>query len=211
MTREQMNNLVEQYFNKEGYEFPTHQFEHRLESTSSSMIYSMLRELEPTLCLHIGTWNGGSTAVSLAAMEKNKKPYLYITSELLEDKRAQTVYNVFQHVHTAPFMLGDITKQLPVLERLGKLDYLFVDTDHDLETTEWIFKNVVPMLRSGGLYVMHDWPVEEKKGKWISKDDSWEETDYIIKLHESGKLPLSPLYWTWNNPGQEETGFFTKI
>lgn len=201
MTNQQIIDLVNKYFNAEGYTFPG-DFEHRFDPESSAILYSVLREFKPKNCLSIGTWEGGSVCVIMAALLKNENEFSFTASEILDDKRANTQQHCLAKNGVAPIMIGDITQNLDKVP--DELDFLFVDTNHDLETTVWIFKNVVLRLKKGALLAMHDWAVEEKEGELIGKGDhgkgGWPETDYIMDLLRENKLPVEKIHWTWNNP-----------
>lgn len=206
MTNEEMSQLVNKYFNVEGYTFPDH-FEHRVDADSSAVIYSMVRENKPTNVLQIGCWEGGTTSVIMAALLKNEKPFNFLASEILSDKVEHTALHCVEKNNQSPIIIGDITKSLDRIPE--KVDFLYHDTDHDFDTTKWVLDNIFPKLKEGALVIFHDWAVEDKDGKWIAKGGAWPETEYMIKLHEEGKLPLEKVYWNYHNPGQWETGVFT--
>lgn len=198
MKNSEIRALVQVYFNHEGYEFP-HNFEHRFDPDSSAILYSLIRRHQPKRCLHIGTWQGGSACITVSALEKNGYKYMYVASELLDDKREEAQQHVFEKTGVVPTMIGDITKNEVLIP--NDLDFLFVDTDHDLETTKWIVDNVFPKLQNNALVVFHDWAVQDVDGKLVGKGDGgkggWPETDYIMGLLEQGLLPLETLYWTY--------------
>lgn len=217
MTNGEMTDLNLKYFLKEGYSFPV-EFEHRLDQDSSACLYSLVRKYNPKKVLHIGTWEGGSTCVIMAALLKNKeedgKDFLYVASELLDDKRACTYTHCMEKHGTAPLMIGDITKNLDKVP--SKIDFLFSDHDHDWDTTAWEFDNIMPRVKKGSLICFHDWAVEElSDGRWNGKGidgaGGWPETQYIMDLHAAGKLPMEKLWWNYHNPDAWETGFFIKI
>lgn len=209
MTKDEMSLLVDKYFSKEGYQFPTG-FEHRFERDSSAMMYSIIRKYKPSKCLEIGSWLGGSTAVIMAALIKNGNPFTFVCSELEDDLRKSTAQNVLQHQGREPIMVGDITKNLDKIPE--SLDFLFVDTNHDLDTTKWIVENIWPKVSKGGIFCMHDWPVYELDGVLKPKDGSWPETQYLLSLMEKNTFPFKKLYFAYeNNPGEKETGFWINL
>lgn len=211
MTKEEIDLLVERYFNKEGYTFPGY-FEHRLEPVSSGIMYSIIRKFKPKRCLEIGAWHGGSACLIMGALLKNDQPFEFYSSELLDDLRNETEDNVFRKFGQTPIMLGDITKNLG---RLPELDFVFVDTDHDLNTTKWIVEHIWPLLKPGALFCMHDWAVVSEAGKLKGKGDlgvgGWPETQYLMDLHEQKKFPFEKIFWTYKVTGNEESGFWLKI
>ena len=210
LTTEEINKLIDQYFNAEGYQFPNH-FEHRYDPDSSAITYSLIRHFKPKTILHIGTWEGGSVCVIMAALMMNKQPFVYIASELLRDRRANTAQHCLERNGVIPMMVGDITENLDKIP--NNIDFLFHDTDHDLKTTSWIFEHVIPKLKNGALVNFHDWPVKDVEGVWLSKQDIkkdtiWPETEYILELYKAGKLPFEKLYFSYEERGNTEAGFF---
>lgn len=218
MNNNEVVQLVDKYFRSEGYIFPT-DFEHRFDRDSSAILYSLIRHYKPKNCLAIGTWEGGSTCVMMAAMLKNKNKANYVASELLDDKRMEAEQNCIKKNKVAPTMIGDITKNLNKVPK--ELDFLFVDTDHDFDTTKWIFENIMPRVKKGALVAFHDWAVEEKNGEIIGKgadgQGGWPETEYMMDLWRKKKLPFKKLYWGYNNPLWEgmwhpcESAFWEKL
>lgn len=193
----------------EDYKMPK-DFEHRVEGRSLLAIYSFLRKVNPTNCLQIGCWEGGTTNVIMHALKKNGWEFRFVASELLDDKRESTRKHVLRDTGLEPEMVGDCTTSIP--DDLQEIDFFYHDTDHDTETTKWVVKNIFPRLKDGALVIFHDWAVTDKDGEWVGKGEGgvggWGETEYLIDLHRQGKLPLKKVYWNYGNPGQEETGVF---
>src|SRR5258708_15962051 len=144
----------------------------------------------------------------MSALQKNGKPFDYIASELLDDKREATGENVFAKCGRSPIMIGDITKYstLAPLE----LDLLFVDTDHDAEVTQFIVDNIWPRLKKGGLLALHDFAVEEKDGIWVGKGHDGigglPETQLYTDMFHNKKWPFKKLYWCTHNLFRNEIG-----
>jgi hypothetical protein len=209
MNNDEVKALVDKYFQSEGYTFPA-DFEHRVDNDSLSVIYSFVRDFKPKSCLQIGTWEGGTTLIVLSALLKNKLPYTFVASELLNDKRENTKQHAIQKCGVAPTMIGDITKCLDEVPE--EIDFLYHDSDHDAETTVWVYNNIFPRLKDGALVIFHDWAVEDHEGVWSGKGPNgtggWPETTIMMDLHNAGKLPLEKVYWNYHNPGDWETGVF---
>lgn len=207
MTNDEINILLKEYWEPINYNFSDENFEHRFESTSSAMMYALIREYKPKNVVALGTSYGGSTLIITAALLANKQPYKYLASEKEEDLRKKTEYHVLQKYHVAPELIGDLTqhKNYP-----DEIDFLFHDTNHDRATTEWVFENIMPKVKKGGLVIFHDWPVDEKEDEWITKDGSWPETLYMLELFHAGKLPLEKVFFNHELGGSLETGVFLK-
>lgn len=206
MTNSEIQVLVDKYFDAEGYTFPT-EFEHRFDPDSSAILYSLLRLLQPRNCLAVGTWEGGSTCVIMAALLKNGKKFKYTASELLDDKRLKTEANCLTKNGKVPVMIGDITKNLDKVP--SGLDFLFLDHNHERETAQWIFDNIFPRLKDGAFVAMHDWAVWEEGEQWVGKGPNgtggWPETELFLELHREGKLPLEKIYWLYKNRIRDES------
>lgn len=210
MTNQQMSDLVTKYYDAEGYTF-SDGYEHRLDKDSSSIMYSLIREYKPKSCLEIGPWLGGSSCIIMTALQKNGGDFTYHCSELDDSRRAGTWHHVLEKCGRAPQMLGDVTQELINIPE--KLDFAFIDTDHDLATTEWIVDNIFPRLKKGALLVFHDWAVTDVNGEWTVKDGGWPETQYLCDLHKQGKFNYKKIFWTWKNPFREgvETDWETGV
>lgn len=212
MTNEEMGEILNEHWKDSGYVFPTH-FEHRLESTSSAMMYALIREYKPKNAVHLGTSRGGSACIIMSALIANKNPFTYVASELLDDLREETRKHVIEKCGVAPVMVGNCIENLDKYPL--EIDFLFHDTDHDRETTEWVFKHVIPRLKKGALVIFHDWAVaENEKGEWWGKGDNgiggWPETEYMLELHRAGTLPLEKVYFNYELGSGLETGVFLK-
>ena len=182
-------------------------FEHRYDVDSSIILYSLIRHFKPRYCLEIGSWKGGTTCVTMDALIKNNLPFQFVVSELVKDLQIETVKNCLEQCGMAPAMVGDITK-CSLIALPPKFDLLVIDIDHDQPTSEWIIKNIFPLLRTGALVAIHDWAVKDIDGQWIEKDDAWPETKYLIDLRRKGKLPLEKLYWNYTGQGSLESSFW---
>jgi len=151
--------------------------------------------------------------------QKNKRKFNYVASEIANDLRNETYRNVKEICGDGPRMIGDITKNLERIPQ--KIDFLMIDTDHDLDTTKWIVENIFPHVQKGALISIHDWAVQEIDGKLVGKGDQgiggWAETDYYMDLIREDKWPFKKVYWTYNNPAwfimgsSWESGFWEKV
>ena len=208
MTPNEIEALNSKYWAKANYNFGDEGFEHRFEEVSSAMMYSLIREYKPTNVVALGTSHGGSTCIITAALLANKRSYKYLAAEIADDLREETRDNVMRKYNVAPELIGDLTKYRNYPK---DIDFLFHDTNHDRETTEWVFKNIVPKVKKGGLVIFHDWPVKEEGDKWVTKNGSWPETTYMLELKERGELPLEKVYFNAELGTGLETGVFLKV
>ena len=208
-----INNLIFKHFTGDGVTFPNW-FERRVDDESSAILYSLIREYKPKNVLEIGTFHGGITTLILSSLIKNGGKFTFVASELIEERMNITKDNSERMCGVSPILIGDITKNLDKVSET--LDFLFVDTDHDLDTTKWIIENIWPRVVSGGIFGMHDWPVRVVKGEIRSKEmdgigNCWPETNYLIELIKEKKFPFELIYWTYRGQGSPEAGFWIKL
>ena len=193
--------LLGRYWNNEKYPFPGY-FEHRYDPDSSAILYSFVRELKPKKILEIGTSKGGATLTIMKALLKNNLPFEFYSSELLDDLRNEAENNLKREAGQSPIMLGDITKNLDKIPY--DIDFFMLDNDHDLPTTVWIMENIIPRLKDGCFFSLHDWAVQDINGKWVGKGHegagAWPETQYFMDLQKEGKFPFKKIWWGYKNP-----------
>ena len=208
MTTEEIDELVNYYWKPINYNFADENFEHRFEEVSSGMMYSLIRDYKPTNVVALGTSFGGSTLIITAALLANEKPYKYLAAEKETDLRKQTEEHVLLKYGVAPTLIGDLTEHKDYPDGI---DFLFHDTNHDRETTQWVFENIMPKVKKGALVIFHDWSVQElPDGKWKGKDGMWPETEYMLELQAKGKLGLDKVYFNYELGSGLETGVFLK-
>lgn len=211
MTNDEIIKLVDKYFYGDKHEWPSWMGigqggggEVRYDYDSSMIAYSLVRHYKPTSVLEFGASYGHSVIFNTDALLKNGKPFTYVAFEFVED-----IYNAAKanlerrHGKLIPQLyFGDIREQLDKIPKT--LDYVFIDGNHDLDTTQWYVDNIFPRIKRGSLVAIHDFAVTDKDGKWMGKDQDGKgglpETQLLMDLHEAGKLPLKKLFWTYGNP-----------
>jgi len=214
MNKEELKEIVKKYFYGDEYEW--FGFENaalvRYDLDSSKICYSLIRHYKPTSCFEVGTSSGHATIFILDALLRNyketKQPFKFVAFEKEEGLYYETLKNLTRR-HAgilSNIFLGDFTKNLGKIPK--ELDFAFIDTDHDKETTSWYVKNLFPRLKKDALVAIHDFAVEEKDDKWIGKGTNGtgglEETQVLMDLYKQGNLPLEPIYWNYHNPLFEE-------
>jgi predicted O-methyltransferase YrrM len=216
-TRDEMLALIEKYYKAEGY-IPPNYFEHRCDMEySEQCYYTLVRDFKPVSCLEFGGSYGGSVCVNLAALEKNGEPYKYVVSEKDPETFKQCVANVTrfaqEHNYKVPEFVGAIEDNLDKVPE--KLDYVFIDTNHDLENCQWYIKNIFPRLVDGALVQIHDWAILDNKENgeliWQRNENERKEAGEIqllLELLAKGELPLYRLYWTWGDGVRTSRGGF---
>jgi predicted O-methyltransferase YrrM len=206
--RDKIMSLISKYYKAEGY-VPPKWFEHRCDMEYSEQIYySLVRDFQPKSCLEFGGSFGGSVCVNLAALNKNGKPFKYVVAEKDPETLKQCIANVTrfgkEHNYKLPKFVGPIEDNLDKVPK--KLDYLFIDTNHDEENCKWYIKNIFPRLVNGALVHIHDWAVYDDKQTgelvWCRNKEErrdGQEIRLLLELLAKGELPLYRLYWTWGD------------
>ena len=156
ITQSEMEDLTIKYFHKDGYIF-NNIYEHRYDSKSSAQCYSLVRDYKPTSCLSFGTWKGGSAAIIYAALIKNKKNFRYVASEMLPNMREITIKHLHDKFGSVPAIVGKIEKSMHLVPK--ELDFVFIDTSHNLNNTKWYVINIFQRIKKGSLVAIHDWAV----------------------------------------------------
>lgn len=173
------------------------------DNRSAQINYAIIRHFKPKIVVEFGANLGRCTHDILLAMLDNGGGLLQ-SYELDENKRL-IAEGLLNDIFGKKIKLGgDITKAKDIP---NNIDYLFIDNDHDMKITKWVFKTLIKKCRPGAIVAIHDLPLKGDFQK--GKDGGFEETEYIIKLHNQGKLPLEKLYWTWEENGGGESTWWT--
>ena len=205
-TKDELDKLVFTYAEQDGLIFPN-EFTHRLDVISSKILYSLLREIRPIVCVEFGTSWGGSALVTLKALEANDQPYKYIGFEMLDDLRRETIRNILHWaIGKLPNKLdfeiyGDITKNAGKLPK--EIDFACIDPDWDMGgvpegqigIAQWTFENLIPRVKKGGLIAIHDWSVTEDL---VYEGGGYPGIFYFIELFKQGKVPLKKIFSDWD-------------
>ncbi len=206
MNLEEMKSLVQKYWVGDGY-IPVDMTEHRVDITwSEPIIYSIIREYKPTSLLEFGTSYGGTACLTMSALLKNKKPFKFIASEAEPDILEECRRNLLKISRKLPTLVGRIEDNLDKVPKV--LDYVLIDTNHDLENCKWYINNIFPRVKKGGIVIIHDWAVKEVSGQLIyeNNDGTGHEIVYLMDLIQNNKLPLKKLYWAWDDGERQRRG-----
>jgi len=206
MNLEEMKTLVKKYWTGDGY-IPPRMSEHRVDvQWSEPIIYSIIRKYKPTSCLEFGTSYGGTACLTMFALLKNKKPFKFVASEMEPKILDECAKNIKKLCGQLPTLIGKIEDNLDKVPKV--LDYVLIDTNHDLENCKWYLKNIIPRVKKGGLVIIHDWAVREdgKDLVYENYDGSGREIIYLMHLFVNKKLPLKKLYWSWGDGERKRRG-----
>ena len=136
------------------------------------VLYALARLLRPEVVVETGVGSGVSSTFFLSAMEQNAIGRLYSIDLPIPEARLlppgkETGWLVPQELRARwTLTLGDSRVELPaLLERLGKIDFFYHDSDHSYEHMTWEYSAAYPYIRPGGLLLSDD----------IRSNQAWEE------------------------------------
>ena len=113
---------------------------------------ALYRERQPQRVLEIGVWDGGTLQEWLAT-----RPRLVVAVD--PEHRNYEAYDEWQRPPTV-LVLGWGRSQEPAMVSLmrenGPYDWVFIDGDHDPEMVRQDVENTLPLIREGGLMLLHD-------------------------------------------------------
>lgn len=199
MSPEEVQALVEKYSITDGFSPDDFGQENQYDYRSANINYAMVRHFKPKVIVEFGTRRGRCTHDILKALQKNGVPFLFKPYEIDDGFRAiatENIGGIFGYIVTIG---GDITKATDLPDNI---DYLFIDNNHDRETTEWVFNILLKKCVPGAIVHFHDMSFH---GDWKHKDAILDETKYVLELHEKGILPLKKLYWTYEEGDRQES------
>jgi len=124
----------------------------------SLLLFRLIREFRPLVCLELGTSLGISAAYQAAALAVNlhgkiitlegARPLALLAEKNLEnlnlDKRVDIIVGRFQD------------KLQDVLHKYAPIDFIFIDGHHDKDATLNYFRQVLPFLSDGSILVFDD-------------------------------------------------------
>ena len=200
MTKEEIDALV----NKYQYEMKTDSswfgYSTQYDDRSAAINYSLIRENKPKCVVEFGTRTGRCSCDTISALMMNGKSFLYKPYELDYGLRLATQAHLKIKLGIDIKVGGDIMEATDLPD---DIDYLFVDNFHDEKVTMWLFDCLLPRCIPGAIVQIHDLPL---MGDFqVGKTQSLPETDFIISLHQQGKLPLQKMYWTFEEGGAMES------
>jgi len=140
------------------------------------LLFKLIRKIQPTVAIELGTCIGISAAYQAAALQLNGKGRL-ISIEGSEAIAALARKNIESlHLNNVEILCGTFKEVLPeVFTKISAIDYVFIDGHHDEQATIAYFELLLPHLVSGAIVVFDDisWS-EGMRRAWekIRKHDS---------------------------------------
>lgn len=121
------------------------------------LLFKLIRELMPSVCLELGTCLGISAAYQAAALELNRRGRI-VTLEGAEALASLAKENLkrlgLERVDVRIGRFRDILAQ--VLREQGRVDFVFIDGHHDEHATLAYFDEIYPFLSEGAAVVFDD-------------------------------------------------------
>lgn len=150
-------------------------------------LFGLSKMVRPQVVLEVGSLIGQSLRVWM----ESGVPFVYavdciISNEVKEIRRAKDSNRVE--------LIEQDMKQ-PIEFTRGVPDLVFVDASHRLEDNQAVVNNLLPVLKPGALFILHD------TGHWHDKDMTPDRQDFIERFggyqNERGE-------WV-HHPGEKET------
>lgn len=151
-------------------------------------LFGLAKMVRPQIVLEIGCLIGQSLRVWM----ESGVPFVYavdciISNEVKEIRRAKGSNRV---------ELIEQDMKEPVDFTRGTPDLVFVDASHELPDNIQLVKNLLPVLKPGALFILHD------TGHWHDKDMT--EDRHLFIKHYGGYQDKKTKLWV-HSPGEKET------
>ena len=151
-------------------------------------LFGLAKMVRPQIVLEIGCLIGQSLRVWM----ESGVPFVYavdcvISNEVKEIRRAKGGNRV---------ELIEQDMKAPVEFTRGAPDLVFVDASHELPDNIQLVKNLLPVLKPGALFILHD------TGHWADKDMT--DDRHLFIKHYGGYQDKKTKLWV-HSPGEKET------
>jgi len=146
------------------------------------LLYEIALESKPDNILELGVGTKGqSTQIFLSALEENENGRLFSIDINVRRSIYERIEDRFGKYWT--MIIGDSHSQIVYNQVKDiKFDLIFIDGDHSYEGVKKDFEMYVPLLKDGGLLLMHD-TINAHEGV----KDFWKEIKYPKVNLEFGK------------------------
>ncbi len=149
--------------------------------TWASLLFHLIRNFKPTLCLELGTCVGISTLYQAAALHLNNNGKI-ITLEGAESlaKIAQRNIHQLGFSSLVESIVGRFQDTLlPTLQKNPPIDFAFIDGHHDGTATLQYFEQIFPFLSNNAILIFDD--IHWSKGM----NEVWK------KIQNDKRIPLA--------------------
>ena len=124
---------------------------------AARLLFALIREIRPDVCLELGTCLGISTAYQAAALELNGRGFLYSVegaAPLADEARA--LLERLGLSHRVEIRTGRFADVLPDLLASHEYGFAFVDGHHDEQATLGYFAQIRPSMQAHGAMLFDD-------------------------------------------------------
>ncbi len=129
--------------------FPT-----AIDQQTAELLYSLIRMTDPETVIEIGTANGNSAIAIGQALEDNKFGKLY-TIDPNKDEFVTLAIKKAKLGNRIQYIIDYSFNAIPSLQ-LKKIDFAFIDGNHNYENVVTDFNLVKNLIQPGGIVVFHD-------------------------------------------------------
>lgn len=143
----------------------------------SFLLFNLIREYKPAVCIELGTCLGISTLYQAAALSLNKAGKIVTIegAKTLAKYARQNIETIgLKNVRVVAGRFQDVLDE--VLKESRPVDFAFIDGHHDEKATIRYFDQIIPCLANQGVVLVFDdisWSRGMKKAwKKIKVDDS---------------------------------------
>ena len=122
------------------------------------LLYLLIRDLKPSNTIEFSPNEGYSTGFIARALHQNSRPHTFATFDLVELPNFSVR---MRSLGLSPqLILGDALVNIPryteSLNIKGKIDFLYIDSDHSAEFTVKYIQTIFPLLAPGCVVMIHD-------------------------------------------------------
>ncbi len=113
----------------------------------------LYRNVKPERVLEIGCWDGGTLKEWMTA----SPPHVLVAVDL--EHRNHGAYEDWLHPDTSFYWYADDSKSeraVKMMQSHAPYDWVFIDGDHGDEGVAADVRNCLPLVREGGLMLLHD-------------------------------------------------------
>ncbi len=123
----------------------------------SSFLFYLIREFQPEICLELGTCIGISASYQASALKLNNKGKLFTLEG--SPSRAEIASQNLEslQLNNVEVIIGSFEDNLEkTLKRLEKIDYIFIDGNHNYNSTIDYFGKILPYLNENAIVIFDD-------------------------------------------------------
>ncbi len=118
------------------------------------LLYSLILGLRPQLCLEIGSFRGGSSAIICAALDDAGGGRLVCVDpepRMADDLWQAIAHRAVMYTGPSPHVLADVARA-----EGSSFDFAFIDGDHQRQAVLADIEAVLPLLADGAYLLFHD-------------------------------------------------------